>query len=221
MVKSGFWQLLFLSVINIIIYFLAYRKTVPAVQKILGAFMVASLLLLFSAAHRMILYVTNYGFSYEKFFALYTVLFCTILLIWLISRLFVSHRSNILKFLVLLFLWMYALATVFPVEQFILRTNVSLAKNPDSRIRLFELTMFSPDVLNLVRHYQSKDMLKENAYYIAQARKGQEDIASWSDDELQPDWSWWIKRQENIISDKTWYEKNIVNWTTAVNDREL
>ena len=116
---------------------------------------------------------------------------------------------------------MYALATVFPVEQFILRTNVSLAKKPDSRIRLFELTMFSPDVLNTVRHYQSKDMLKENAYYIAQARKGQEDIASWPDDELQPDWSGWISRQEKIILEKAWYEKGIINWVTAVNDREL
>ncbi len=216
LVKSGFWQLLFLSVINIVIYFSAYRKTVPAVQKLLGAFTFASLLLLFSAGHRMVLYVVNYGFSYEKFFALYTVLFCAVLLVWLISRLFVPRRSNILKFLILLFLWMFAMATVFPVERFILSANVSLAQSSDSRIRLYELTMLSPDALGLVRRYRDEGKLKENAYYLDRERAHRPDLAARPDDELQPDWSGWIERQEKIIREKAWYEKGVVNWLTAV-----
>ena len=94
-----------------------------------------------------------------------------------------------------------------------------MAQNPDSRIRLYELTMLSPDVLNLVRHYQSRDMLKENAYYLAQERKYHSDLASMSDDGLQPDWSWWIERNEKIVREKAWYEKNIINWATAVGDK--
>ena len=155
LVKSGFWQLLFLSMINIVIYFFTYRKTVPLVQWILMAFTVASLLLLSSAGYRMGLYVVYYGFSYEKFFASYTVIYCLVLFIWLISRLFIKKRSNIVKFLVMLFLWMYSVVTILPIEQFIFRTNIQLSRISQSRIRLSEMRMLSPDVLALAEYYGS------------------------------------------------------------------
>jgi hypothetical protein len=204
LVKSGFWQLILLSIINILIYFSTYKRTIAIVQKILAAFTVASLFLLISAGYRMGLYVTYYGFSYEKFFASYTVIYCSILLIWLVSRLFAEKRANILKFVLFLFLWMYAIATVSPVEQFILRTNVALKSNiEESRIRLFELTMLSPDVLSLVKEYEQQGLLKENAGYLAREKE----VKS----EKQFDWEPWIERQEKTISDKVWYEKNLMN----------
>ncbi|MBN1585378.1 DUF4173 domain-containing protein [Candidatus Uhrbacteria bacterium] len=209
LVKSGFWQLLSLSAINITLYFLIYRKTAPAVQRILLAFTVASFLLLFSAGHRMVLYVTHYGFSYEKFFALYAVLFCAVLYGWLTVSLLVRQRTDILKFLVVLFLWMYALVTVFPVEQFVLRANVALAQRPDSRIRLYELSMLSPDVLGLVRRYQAEGKLRENAYYFERARLHAGPFRT--DEELAPDWSWWMDRQSRRIRDKRWFERNLMN----------
>jgi len=203
LVKSGFWQLFFLSIINIVIYFFTYRKTNPIVQWVLTGFTATSLLLLSSAGYRMGLYTTYYGFSYEKFFASYTVLYCAILFIWLISRLFIKKRSNIVKFLVLLFLWMYAVITVLPVEQFILRANINLAKLEQSRIRLFELTMLSPDVLLLVKKNKSQGLLKENNNYLA--REDSEKT------EEQFDWDPWIERQEKKVMDKKWYERNIIN----------
>jgi hypothetical protein len=203
LVKSGFWQLLFLSVINILIYFFAYRKTNPLVQKILAAFTIASLLLLVSAGYRMGLYDTYYGFSYEKFFAAYTVLYCAIVFAWLIVRLFKAPRANILKFLVTLFIWMYAVLTVFPVEQFVLRANVALSGLENSRIRLYELTMLSPDVLALVKRYERQGLLKEKVGYLE--REGE----NASEEEF--DWTPWIERQEKHLSQKTWYEMNIMN----------
>jgi hypothetical protein len=203
LVKSGFWQLLLLSMINILIYFFTYRKTTLAVQRILSAFTITSLLLLISAGYRMALYVTYYGFSYEKFFASYTVLFCAILFVWLIAKVFSRKRANILKFLIILFLWMYAVVTIFPVEQFILRTNVVLSNIKESRIRLFEMTMLSPDVLSLVEKYERQGLLKESAGYLS--RVGE------TKDNNYFDWSPWIERQEEIISDKIWYEKNLMN----------
>ena len=190
LVKSGFWQLLFLTAVNILIYFFTYKKTVPLVQRILTAFTITSLFLLVSAGYRMGLYVTYYGFSYEKFFASYTVIYCAILFVWLISKLFIAKRANIVKFLLILFLWMYALISVFPVEQFILRTNVALSGLKGSRIRLFELTMLSPDVLSLVKEYQKNGKLVNK----------------------ESDWNPWIKRQEEKISNKLWYEKNLFNF---------
>ena len=189
LVKSGFWQLFFLSIINILIYFFTYKKTTAWVQKLLTIFTFASLFLLISAAYRMGLYVVYYGFSYEKFFASYTVVFCTIIFIWLIIQLFIKKRANILKFLVFLFLWMYALLTVLPVEQFILRGNVALSKSTESRINLPELTMLSPDVLSLVKKYQKQEILDKQEF----------------------DWQPWIDRQEKLITDKSWYEMNLSN----------
>jgi len=198
-VKSGFWQLFFLSIINIVIYFFTYRKTVLIVQRILAVFTFASLLLLISAAQRMQLYVTYYGFSYEKLFALYTVIYCVILFVWLISRLFIKSRSNIFKFLVMLFICMYGLIAILPVEQFILRANLKLAELKGSRIRLYELTMLSPDVLPLIKKYQAEGLLKEKTDYL---RPG----------EAEFDWTTWINKNEKIVADKTWSERNLMNY---------
>jgi len=207
LVKSGFWQLFFLSIINILIYFFAYRKTNKLVQWILTAFTVASFLLLFSAAYRMVLYTTYYGFSYEKFFASYTVLFCLILFVWLISRLFIKKRSNMVKFLLILFLWMYAVVTIFPVEWFIMQSNIKLSKMSDSRIKLYELTMLSPDVLSLVKKYKESGVLKEDktSIYFVEGDTGEKE-------RMEPfSWQPWVEQQETIINNKKWYEKNLMN----------
>lgn len=203
LVKSGFWQLFFLSIINILIYFFTYRKTALFVQRLLSIFTIASLLLLISAGYRMGLYATYYGLSYEKFFASYTVIYCAILFVWLIVKLFTKQRANILKFLIILFLWMYAIISIFPVEQFILRANVALNNIKESRIRLFELTMLSPDALSLVKKYEQQGLLKESTGYLDR-EKGEISNGEF-------DWAPWIERQEKIISDKVWYEKNLMN----------
>lgn len=206
LVKSGFWQLLFLSLVNIAIYFFTYRKTAEPVQKILAAFTVASLLLLVSAGERMGLYAAYYGLSYEKFFASYTVLYCGILFAWLAYRLFRQERANILKFLVFLFLWMFSLVAIFPVEQFIFRANIKLSALPDSRIRLFEMTMLSPDVLGVAKEYRERGLLGEKADYLER-----EGVLS-TDQTF--DWSPWIAKQEKILAGKKWYEKNMMNMLT-------
>jgi len=204
-VKSGFWQLFFLSIINIVIYFFTYRKTILIVQRILTVFTLISLLLLISAVQRMQLYVTYYGFSYEKLFALYTVIYCVILFIWLITRLFIKSRSNIFKFLVMLFICMYGLITILPVEQFILRANLKLSELKESRIRLYELTMLSPDVLPLIKKYKKEGKLKERIDYF---RPGVEEF----------DWTPWINEKEKIVSDKKWYERNLLNYFYSKNN---
>ena len=191
LVKSGFWQLLFLTVVNIAFYFFTYRKTIAPVQHILAAFTVASLLLLVSAAHRMALYVTTFGFSYEKFYASYTVLFCAVLFVWLIYRLFVNKRAQMLKFLAVQFLWMYGVVAILPVEQFVLSMNVKLAERPTSQIELYELTMLSPDVLGLVESLEQQGKLGDT-----------EEVLGWQQ---------WITNRQTLVSSKAWYEKNLSN----------
>lgn len=201
LVKSGFWQLLFLSLINLAIFFFLYRKTASIGQKLLGVFSLASILLLVSSAHRMALYVTHYGFSYEKFYASYTVLFCGILFLWLISRLFINKKSNVVKFLAFQFLWMFALVSVFPVEFFILKSNMALVTKSDSKIHLFEMTMLSSDVLTQIKKYKEEGKLKEEVEYIIDKPNGEIERAK-----KEYDWNPWIAKQEKRIQDKKWYE---------------
>lgn len=183
LVKSGFWQLFALSIINGFIFLGTFAKTNRPVQRLLAAFTIASLLLVFSAAWRMVLYVTFYGFSYEKFFATYTVLFAIILFVWLMMQFFGSKRRDLVKFGAFLFLWMYALVCVFPIEQFIMRANVSLAQRPDSRIALSELRILSTDVLG----------------YIEERRN----------DPRFEGWDSWIEKTQAQVSEKAWYEATI------------
>ncbi len=203
LVKSGFWQLLSLSIINIAIYLFAYKKTNRLVQWILTIFTGASFLLLSSAGYRMGLYVTYYGFSYEKFFASYTVLYCAVLFIWLIAQLCRKQKSNIVKFLLVLFFWMYAVVAVLPVERIIFRANVSLSGLAESRIRLFELSMLSPDVLSLVKQSVNSGLLKIG------------DEQPLLEGEVMTDarfsWKTWIEEKEKILADKKWYERNLMN----------
>lgn len=194
LVKSGFWQLILLSIINIIILFFTYRKTNKLVQGILTFFTIASLLLLASAGYHMFLYVAFYGLSYEKFFASYTVLYCAILFIYLIIILSTRRRLNIIKFVVFLFLWMYGFLNILPVEQIILRSNIALAKNENSRINIDESKILSADVLSYVEKNESKDFIKINR-----------------DNDKVVDWSEWLEKQQNIVKNKKWYELNINN----------
>ena len=161
LVKSGFWQLFFLSGINVLLYVLYYRRTSKPVQNMLTVFMFASLFLLLSAAKRMGMYVFYYGFSYEKFFAAYTVIFAIFLFIRLIAALFQKEKTDIVRYLVVAFVWMYAVATVFPVEQAIFRLNRRLAALPTSRIDMLELKMLSGDVYGLVLQESAKAQADE------------------------------------------------------------
>lgn len=192
LVKSGFWQLLALSIINIGIFFTAFKKTNSFVQKILAVFTAVSFLLLLSAAYRMGMYILYYGFSYEKFYASYAVIFCAILFIWLFIKLFSEKRADILKFIVFLFLWMYAIIALFPIEQFVIRANAALSKRPDSRINLYELSMLSSDVLGYVKKYKNTDLAYDR-------------------EKEKIDWDVWIKEKEDMIRKKKWYEMNLSN----------
>lgn len=184
-VKSGFWQLFFLSGVNVLLYVLYYRRTSTFVQNILMVFMLASLLLLLSAGKRMGMYVFYYGFSYEKFFATYTVLFSIALFLRLIVALFQKEKTDIVRYLVVAFIWMYAVVAVLPVEQMIFRANRALALRPDSRINMDELQMLSGDVLSL----------------------GQEQSL------LHPDSAWpsWVTRIQNTTNRKHFYEKTLTD----------
>lgn len=199
LVKTGFWQLMILSTINISLV-VTYRLTAGTlVLNLLRLFVFASLLLLGSAAYRMGLYVTYYGFSHEKFFATYSVLYCAVLLVFLVITTFTKPRDTI-KFGTRLFVIMYSLVSVLPVETFILRSNIALSHIPASRIDLADLHMLSPDVLSLVEQYVAGGELPGSVVAPLVAKRGKQD-----------DWTGWIMARRAEIAKKEWYEMSLGN----------
>lgn len=188
LVKSWFWQLFFISIINIVFFFIYYKKTTGLVQKILIAFIFASIIILVSAWNRMFLYVYNYWFSYEKFTASYTVLYFWILFLIMISLLFLKSRVDILKTWVILALWMYWFLNVIPTEMIIFKTNLLVSDRENSRIYPYQSHMLSVDILNSVRNIKWTDIYKKQS------------------------WESWINKKEKEMNKKKWYEKNIHNF---------
>lgn len=168
-VKSGFWQLFFITLFNLILSYSYYGKTGHYVRNLLGIFNLTSQIILLSAAQRLALYVTLYGLSYEKFYASYTVLFCSILLSYLIYATFNGALKDTIRVGFHLFLVMYCLVTILPVEIIIFKSNIELSKRTDSRLDLSEMRMLSIDALGEVNtaEFSSYPMWKDWSHKIS------------------------------------------------------
>jgi hypothetical protein len=158
------------------------------VQGLLSVFTVACTAIVISAAGKMTLYVATYGFSYEKFYASYTVLFCLVLFIYLLYSLVTMHRQDVLKATCYLFLWMYGFGAVLPVEYLIFQSNLELA-GKGSRIHLDDLRMLSADVLPIVER----------------------EIIAFAGAQGDHNWTTWHKWQVGYVRNKKFYELNLSN----------
>lgn len=189
MVKSGFWQLFLLAVLNTGLFFIVYKKTGWAAQWVLRVFIIASSLLMVSAAWKVWLYSRTFGLSYEKFFACYTAVFALGVLLYLVAASFSHSRRNVVKVIAFAALWGYSVATISPVEKMIFHANLYFAEQEDTRITLSQLTQLSLDILTEV-----------NEVYPSQLVREPEDIAVWRN------WKW---QQKHTYCERPWYEKNL------------
>jgi hypothetical protein len=195
LVKSGFWQLFFLSIINTGIFIWFYGQKNRIITIAVRSFIIASIFLLLSAAWRMGLYVFWYGLSYEKFFALYTVLFALGLFSYLIKCSFSIQKHDIFRSTVFSFIWAYSIMTVIPTENFIFRTNMYLQDSvKESRILLIQLDMLSADVYSYAKKHKTK-LFKE------------------IDKDLNINgserWDPWFESNKKTMNSRKWYETNL------------
>jgi len=190
MVKSGFWQLFLLAVLNTGLFFIVYKKTGVIGQWGGRVFIIASSLLMVSAAWKVWLYSQTFGLSYEKYFACYTAVFALGVLLYLVGASFSSFRRNVVKTIVFAALWGYALATISPVEKIIFHTNLHFAQKDDARrIVLSQLTQLSLDIKTDVdKVYMSKLFI---------------------DAESIVEWQRWRSLQAKVACKRPWYEWNL------------
>lgn len=186
LVKSGFWQLFFLSIINVGLFYWVYRNTVVWLQWLLSLYLLASALILLSAAWRMGLYVYYYGLSYEKFFASYTTLYALGLFAFLGFCLLAKKRQDLVKAVVFSALWMFSLATVSPIERLIFSANVKLSKQVDSRVDLYHLSYLSADVLSDAFNAFEKGYFQNSG-----------------------PWSVWLRSTKQVDCQRAWYSTNL------------
>jgi len=189
MVKSGFWQLFFLSGLNVILCIIFYRKTSTPAQRILQFFIAASGFLLLSAAWRMGLYVWFYGLSYEKFFASYTVLFALGVFAYLLWMTLKNKEENIFKILLFSVLWAFSIMTVLPIEQIIYQTNMYLHTHTNSRLDIWDLQMLSVDVYASAN--KDRDVFREHQRTNL-------------DTMYESGWSNW-----DLVTRRKWYQTNL------------
>ena len=161
LVKSGFWQMFLLSIINVVLFYKMIDRTNGTVRSLLAVFIVSSCLLAVSACWRLVLYVYYYGLSYEKFFASYTAIYTAFVFVTLGIGLTVSKRQNVLRLLVMSAIWFYSVAAVLPIERIIFKTNLALAEHAESRIELVHLTFLSLDVYGLVTAERERGGLQQ------------------------------------------------------------
>ena len=189
MVKSGFWQLFTLAVLNTVLFFTVYRKTGAAAQWVLRVFIVASSLLMASAAWKVWLYSYTFGLSYEKYFACYTAIFSLGVLLYLVMASFFTERRNVIKSITFAALWCYAIASITPVERIIFKANVYFAGQENTRIILGQLDQLSLDI----KADLNRDRLST--------------LASTSADQLA--WRNWHVKVQRQSCEHAWYESNL------------
>lgn len=212
-VKSGFWQLFFLSFMNSILFFILYKSTTKPVQILLRIFMLASSLILLSGCWRMAMYVYFYGFSYEKFFAAYTALFAVLVFVYLIYASFTKRRENVFKFLMLSFLWCYSLAAIMPIEKIIFYSNVRLSQAADSRIDLGELSDLSVDIADDVRQGLLNGSLDKGIWQqLSSGGYGYVEV------ERKASWAKWLAKVNDRECSSKWYETNLSRMLYCSND---
>lgn len=137
----------------------------------------------------MWLYVMYYGFSYEKFYSSYVVIFCAVLLAYLT---FVSVRrvkTDVLKFVMFAFIWMYTAVALVPAEKIILETNIVLSEREDSRASLLQVKMLSTDVYSVLDQFV-KDCQSGDAEISQEATT------------LCRHWNLWIVKNNQLTNNK-------------------
>jgi len=189
MVKSGFWQMFLLAVLNTVLFFIVYRKTDWISQWILRIFIVASSLLMVSAGWKVWLYSYTFGLSYEKYFACYTAVFALGVLLYLVFASFTRHRCNVIKVIAFAALWSFAVATVSPIEKMIFHANLYFSKQDDTRITLSQLTQLSLDIKRDVEKVYTTELVADPS-----------DIALWKS------WRWDLEKHD---CKRPWYESNL------------
>ena len=170
--REGFFQLMLISIINIVIILFSKKSEEKNYTKIMSLLTVLlTLIIIVSSFYRMFLYEQAYGYTLLRLGVYIILITEVILLIQTIIYIF-NKKINILKYYLIITLFVYSLVNCFSIDRVIAENNIKRYERT-GKIDLNYLENGDYDNLNQLRELskkieednciitQEKDVLKE------------------------------------------------------------
>ncbi len=153
--RSGFFQLMFISVINIVIILLSKKSKEKNYTKIMSLLTVLlTLVIIVSSFYRMFLYEQAYGYTVLRL-GVYIILITEVLL--LIPTIFYifNKKVKIVSYYLIITIAVYSLVNCFSIERIIAENNIKRYERT-GKIDLYYLENYNYDNINQLRKLQKK-----------------------------------------------------------------
>ena len=160
--RTGFFQLMFISLLNLAIILLSKKAENNNYNKFMSILMIfLTFIIILSSTYRMYMYETAYGYTLLRLLVYLTLFTEVILLIPTVLHIF--HDINIWKHYFVISLIIYTCASLTPVNYIIAKNNIMRFER-DGKIDIMYLQNYSPDNIPLLVDVYDKlnDEDKEN-----------------------------------------------------------
>lgn len=176
--RSGFFQLMFISVINIVIILLSKKSKEKNYTKIMSLLTVLlTLVIIVSSFYRMFLYEQAYGYTVLRL-GVYIILITEVLL--LIPTIFYifNKKVKIVSYYLIITIAVYSLVNCFSIERIIAENNIRRYERT-GKIDLYYLENNNYDNLNQLRKLSKK--IEEDNHILPVDKKILKDYIKYMD----------------------------------------
>ena len=158
--RSGFFQLMFISIINLVILLLSKRsKEDTKYNKIMSIIMILlTLVIIISSFLRMYMYECAYGYTLLRLLVYVTLITEVILLIPTLIYI-INPKINIMNYYIIIITLVYTILSLSPVDYFIAKNNINRYYKTN-KIDIYYLQNYSTD--NIVLLYDLYDNIDES-----------------------------------------------------------
>lgn len=166
--RSGFFQLMFISLINLIILLIS-KKNDTKYNKIMSLIMVIfTFVIIYSSFYRMYMYESVYGYTLLRLLVYVTLITLVVLLIPTIIYI-INSKINILKHYMIIIISIYTILSLLPVDYFIAYNNINRYYST-GKIDIEYLINYNTDnielLVDLYNKTDDKEIKDELKYYF-------------------------------------------------------
>lgn len=160
--RSGFFQLMIISIINIVIIILSKKSEEKTYTKVMSLITVLlTLIIIVSSFYRMFLYEQAYGYTVLRL-GVYVILI-TEAILFIPTIIFIFKKDfNILRYYLIIVLTVYSLINCFSIDRIIAENNIKRYERT-GEIDVFYLMNRNYDNINQLRDL-SKKLEKDNQF---------------------------------------------------------
>lgn len=157
--RSGFFQLMFISFINITIILLSNNKKNKYSKNMSLGMILLTLIIIISSAYRMYMYESQYGYTVLRL-GVYAILFSEVILFIPTIMYIIKDKFDILKYYMIICICIYTIINFVPVDYIIARRNVNRYYKTD-KIDIYYLEDYRYENVGVLKELYSKTEDKE------------------------------------------------------------